>query len=325
MLSLIFWNSFYETGSIRPGVIGGSKPKVATPGVVTKIEEYKLENPSIFAWEIRDRLLQEGACDKANVPSVSSINRIVRTRTQQRQKMLHEKVNYMTPHQVPLIPTDHSITYPVLHGETILSTSPSGHVGFMAPPYGSLPGSSLIPQQPFVSQSARMPPHFAHSTDGSIMPMSIPINTMPTGGYPPLEHYHETQSSATKMLSHAAALSTSRALNHPSTYSSTGYTAPHPPSAAIPPSPDSSESHSPHGSLKASCSSPHGSGYQSVCSPNSGLHQPLTRETGGSYDTRSAPSPNVPLGMGDKAAMMSPGSREKVEEGKIKIIILSLS
>jgi len=27
---------FYETGSIRPGVIGGSKPKVATPSVVQK-------------------------------------------------------------------------------------------------------------------------------------------------------------------------------------------------------------------------------------------------------------------------------------------------
>ena len=32
---------FHETGSIRPGVIGGSKPKVATPKVVTKIAEYK--------------------------------------------------------------------------------------------------------------------------------------------------------------------------------------------------------------------------------------------------------------------------------------------
>merc|ERR1719232_229876 len=36
-----------------PGTVGGSKPKVATPEVVGKIEGYKHENPTIFAWEIR--------------------------------------------------------------------------------------------------------------------------------------------------------------------------------------------------------------------------------------------------------------------------------
>lgn len=71
---------FYETGSIKPGVIGGSKPKVATGPVVNKIAEYKRANPTMFAWEIRDRLLSEGVCTADNVPSVSSINRIVRNR-----------------------------------------------------------------------------------------------------------------------------------------------------------------------------------------------------------------------------------------------------
>lgn len=66
---------YYETGSIKPGVIGGSKPKVATPKVVEKIAEYKRQNPTMFAWEIRDRLLAEGVCDNDTVPSVSSINR----------------------------------------------------------------------------------------------------------------------------------------------------------------------------------------------------------------------------------------------------------
>ena len=66
---------YYETGSIKPGVIGGSKPKVATPKVVEAISKYKQENPTMFAWEIRDRLLSENICSQDNVPSVSSINR----------------------------------------------------------------------------------------------------------------------------------------------------------------------------------------------------------------------------------------------------------
>ena len=45
---------------LRRSAIGGSKPKVATPGVVEKIEQYKRENPTIFAWEIRDKLLTDG-------------------------------------------------------------------------------------------------------------------------------------------------------------------------------------------------------------------------------------------------------------------------
>lgn len=71
---------YYETGSIKPGVIGGSKPKVATPSVVDAIAEFKRVNPTMFAWEIKERLVAEGICDADKVPSVSSINRIVRNR-----------------------------------------------------------------------------------------------------------------------------------------------------------------------------------------------------------------------------------------------------
>nr|CAH8870688.1 unnamed protein product [Trichobilharzia regenti] len=74
---------YYETGSIRPGVIGGSKPKVATASVVEAICKYKEDNPVMFAWEIRDRLLKDQICTVENVPSVSSINRIVRNKDSQ--------------------------------------------------------------------------------------------------------------------------------------------------------------------------------------------------------------------------------------------------
>jgi len=71
-------NRYQETGSIRPGVVGGSKPKVSTPEIESKIEEYKNKNPGIFSWEIRDNLIKDGLCDKDTVPSVSSISRLLR-------------------------------------------------------------------------------------------------------------------------------------------------------------------------------------------------------------------------------------------------------
>jgi len=52
--------------------------QVATPYVVQKILELKQTTPSIFAWEIRDQLLASGICDRTSIPSVSSINRILR-------------------------------------------------------------------------------------------------------------------------------------------------------------------------------------------------------------------------------------------------------
>ncbi|XP_015171667.1 PREDICTED: protein gooseberry-like isoform X1 [Polistes dominula] len=72
-------NRYQETGSIRPGVIGGSKPRVATPEVESRIEDIKRQNPAILSWEIKERLIkQDGVCDKASAPSVSSISRLLR-------------------------------------------------------------------------------------------------------------------------------------------------------------------------------------------------------------------------------------------------------
>ncbi|KAG5307112.1 PAX9 protein, partial [Acromyrmex insinuator] len=80
---------YHETGSILPGAIGGSKPRVTTPKVVQYIKQLKLKDPGIFAWEIRDRLLSDGVCDKYNVPSVSSISRILRNKVGTTTTMHH--------------------------------------------------------------------------------------------------------------------------------------------------------------------------------------------------------------------------------------------
>ena len=92
-----------ETGSIRPGVIGGSKPRVATPDVEKRIEDYRRENPGIFSWEIRDRLIKEGLCDRTTAPSVSSISRLLRGPIQctavvlKRMKVWVKVINTNTP------------------------------------------------------------------------------------------------------------------------------------------------------------------------------------------------------------------------------------
>lgn len=51
-------NRYQETGSIRPGVIGGSKPKVTSPEIETRIKQMYKENPGLFSWEIRERLIK---------------------------------------------------------------------------------------------------------------------------------------------------------------------------------------------------------------------------------------------------------------------------
>lgn len=51
---------------------------MATPTVVKKILRFKQENPGMFAWEIREQLLSQRICEPHSIPSVSSVNRILR-------------------------------------------------------------------------------------------------------------------------------------------------------------------------------------------------------------------------------------------------------
>lgn len=104
---------YNETGSILPGAIGGSKPRVTTPTVVKHIRTYKQRDPGIFAWEIRDRLLADGVCDKFNLPSVSSISRILRNKIGNlSQQSQYESGKQPHPPPQPTIPYNHLYSYP---------------------------------------------------------------------------------------------------------------------------------------------------------------------------------------------------------------------
>ncbi|XP_066280660.1 paired box protein Pax-1-like isoform X1 [Branchiostoma lanceolatum] len=128
---------YNETGSILPGAIGGSKPRVTTPEVVKAIKKYKTLDPGIFAWEIRDRLLAEGVCDKYNVPSVSSISRILRNKIGNTTQLPD------SPYGHPVKPEQHRPLYNPIY------TYPVG-------PPAPAPGAPGVPNQ------SQIPMHMRH-------------------------------------------------------------------------------------------------------------------------------------------------------------------
>ena len=80
LLTLLFPYKYFRNNS-RPELTNNflfNWQQVATHSVVKRILKLKSENPSLFAWEICDQLLGQRVCDPNSIPSVSSINRILR-------------------------------------------------------------------------------------------------------------------------------------------------------------------------------------------------------------------------------------------------------
>nr|BAA28833.1 HrPax-258 [Halocynthia roretzi] len=180
---------YYETGSIKPGVIGGSKPKVATPRVVEKICEYKRQNPTMFAWEIRDRLLVECICDTENVPSVSSINRIVRDKAAEKSKHHAMEVSSVgIPSSACILDGGESQRGTSYSINGILGIhSPAPNASLNISPHMTIPGTMPIAapvhhhQHQFSMQMAEMTspsPYSASAANSSLPhPLSIHNNT----------------------------------------------------------------------------------------------------------------------------------------------------
>ena len=74
-------NKFYETGSIEPGAIPSSKNRAIGPEIAQKIEAYIQEQPDIFSWEVRDRLLVDGVCVKASLPAMEAISQLLKNKS----------------------------------------------------------------------------------------------------------------------------------------------------------------------------------------------------------------------------------------------------
>lgn len=141
--------------------------------MVVKIEDYKQENPSIFAWEIRDKLLSDGVCDKNNVPSVSSINRIVRTRAQQKQKAMAERqaaLHQSSFNAAMQMDQMNALSFTNSRVDVPAQNVHSAPGMGLVTPYGGLPTTGVIPPSSLMStipsntQSARLPP-FSPSSD----------------------------------------------------------------------------------------------------------------------------------------------------------------
>ncbi|XP_045478953.1 paired box protein Pax-1 [Harmonia axyridis] len=156
---------YHETGSILPGAIGGSKPRVTTPKVVAYIKQLKQKDAGIFAWEIRDRLLSDGVCDKYNVPSVSSISRILRNKI---GSLVHPSphhhhasiYNSIYP-PYPYNPAQQKLHHQGAHQRTAVPAShcwPSSHsvTDILAGAFRAPPGATTLPpgQSPPVSEHA---------------------------------------------------------------------------------------------------------------------------------------------------------------------------
>lgn len=72
-------SKYQETGNVDPAQNAG-RPRVITAEIERKIDQYRRADPGAFCWELREHLLQDNVCTVDEVPSLSSISRLVKNK-----------------------------------------------------------------------------------------------------------------------------------------------------------------------------------------------------------------------------------------------------
>ena len=72
-------SKYQETGNVDP-VQNAGRPRVITDEIENKIDQYRRADPGAFCWELREQLLRDNVCSVDEVPSLSSISRLVKSK-----------------------------------------------------------------------------------------------------------------------------------------------------------------------------------------------------------------------------------------------------
>ena len=72
-------SKYQETGNLDP-VQNAGRPRVITSEIEKKIDQYRRADPGAFCWELREHLIRDNVCSVDEVPSLSSISRLVKSK-----------------------------------------------------------------------------------------------------------------------------------------------------------------------------------------------------------------------------------------------------
>lgn len=61
-------------------VQNAGRPRVITAEIENKIDQYRRADPGAFCWELREHLLRDKVCSVDEIPSLSSISRLVKSK-----------------------------------------------------------------------------------------------------------------------------------------------------------------------------------------------------------------------------------------------------